>query len=164
MIEEANTLETVAEISVAIAGFAALAGVLGDDPVSKGRGYARLRVVVSSGLLQVVVAMLPVVGQHLQISEASLWRICAVIALLLTGAVFFQGFRLNSSSGVPLTGAVEYLGYGVAAACQISLLLVAFGVFPESAGFLYLLFLLLGLGQTAAFFLKLLDELFLRPG
>ena len=163
MIEEANALETFAEVSATIAGFAVLASVLGEDPESRARRYARLRAIVSSNLLIVVVALLPVLFQHLAIAEESMWKLCAGLGLLLTWVSSYHSVRLAVSSGVQMKQKVSYVGFAVMAISQICLLAVGFGIFPDAAGFLYLFFLLGAFAPTAAIFIALLDELFMRP-
>jgi len=163
MIEESNALETIAEISATISGFAALASVLGEDPESKGQRFVRLRGVVSNGLLMTFCALIPVAFQHVGIADENMWRLTGAIALPLTWLAVYRNTRRSVSSGIKLNEEASYVGFAFLGVSQISLVAVTSGVFPDIAGFLYIVFLLVALATIAIDFLDLLDKLFSRP-
>jgi hypothetical protein len=91
MIEAEGSLQTLAEVSVALAGFASLLVVLrrgSAASVSEGEG-ADLFVVVGGNLLVLVFSLLPLPLHHLGASDASTWRISSALlaAALLLGYV-----------------------------------------------------------------------------
>ena len=91
MIEAEGTLQTLAEVSVALAGFASLLVVLRSGSaavVSQGEG-ADLFIVVGGNLLVLAFSLLPLPLHYLGASGASAWRISGALlaAALLLGYV-----------------------------------------------------------------------------
>jgi hypothetical protein len=81
MIEGENSLQTLSEVSVALAGFASLLVVLrrrSPNSVSEGEG-ADLFVVVGGNLLVLLFSLLPPSLHHLGVSDPSTWRISSVL-------------------------------------------------------------------------------------
>jgi hypothetical protein len=81
MIDGENSLQTLAEVSVALAGFASLLVVLrrgSPTSVSEGEG-ADLFVVVGGNLLVLLFSLLPLSLHHLGVSDPSTWRISSVL-------------------------------------------------------------------------------------
>ena len=79
-MEGEASLQTFAEVSIALAGFASLLVVLRRGPshsLSEGEG-ADLFVVVGGGLLVLVFSLLPLPLHHLGLSNASVWGISSV--------------------------------------------------------------------------------------
>ena len=85
MIEAEGSLQTFAEVSVALAGFASLLVVLRRGPasVSEGEG-ADLFVVVGGNLVVLLFSLLPLPLHHFGVSDVSVWKISsALLALAL---------------------------------------------------------------------------------
>jgi hypothetical protein len=84
VLTESDTLQTIAEVSVALAGFAALAGAIGEREGPTGRlSFQRLRFVVLVGVLLLMLSLLPLVIAGYGVSPASVWRASSGAAFVL---------------------------------------------------------------------------------
>lgn len=164
MLAQQDALALIAEIAAAIAGFAALAGVFADRGDSAAQAFARLRVVVSSGLLLLLSAVGPIVVSEFGLSAGTTWRICSLAAFGVNAFIFYQGISRSAEIGVPLRDSSAFaVFWPTEAICQISLLCIILNVLPSMAAPLYLAFLYAALVQTAWIFLELLDAVFAPP-
>lgn len=115
---ESDLLLTIAEISIAFAGFASIVGVLGrrtsrDDPRLDG---IRMQAMVVYSLLVVVFALLPVLGATWS-SSPSVWRLASAglgAAGLATGVHIGRAALALKEAGVPTRGpVVGFLALGI---------------------------------------------------
>ncbi len=167
MLSQSETLQTFAEISAALAGFAALSGVIADrlDPKSHGEGFARLRLVVVIAILFLFLSLLPLVVFDYPIDETTGWRVCSLVAFVLNAVAVYSSTRASRRAGMSLFDSqFTWLIWPLEAVCQLSLLANLFLLFPESAGSLYLSYLLAGIAQASLSFLRLLDDAFGTSG
>jgi hypothetical protein len=167
MLPQAETLETIAEISAALAGFAALAGVIGDrlDASHHARSFQRLRLVVIIAILFVVLSLLPIVVADFGGSVEAVWRGSSIVALFLNALTLYSTMRSAIEAGIRLDeGLIAWAIWPLEAISQLSLLANVFLIFPAIAGSLYLVYLLAGLCQAGVTFLLLLDETIGAPG
>ncbi len=163
MLTQASTLETFAEIFVALAGFAAIAGIVAErlDPEARGIGFARLRAVVLISIGFVFLSLLPLVVSDFGESERRVWRLCSLAAFSLNAAILWSSVRHGRTFGMSLTtGEFRFLIWPLESVLQLSLVANIFMVFPDRAGSLYLVFLIAALSQASIFFLILLDSTF----
>ena len=159
MLAQQDTLELIAEIAVAIAGFAALAGALADREAPDMRGFARLRVVVSSGLLLLLSSIAPLIAIDFGLSAESTWRLCSLGTFGVNALVFYQGISRSVDVELPLKDASAYLVFWpTEVICQLALIAIIFNLIPGAGGSLYLAFLYSALVQTSWIFLELLDS------
>lgn len=163
-MEGEGPLQTLAEVSVALAGFASLLVVLRRGPVdtrSPGRGLD-LFVVVGGNLLVLMACLLPMALHHLGASDALVWRgASGVLAASLLGgyvAVLRRRARLlraGLDSLFPRTSRVA----GQAPLLLVALLVAdAAGAIPGAAG-AYILALVLLLALSALPLLLVVVEL-----
>ena len=163
MLSQSETLQTFAEISATLAGFAALSGVVAErlDPRSHGEGFARLRLVVVIAILFLFLSMLPLVVFDYPVEETAGWRICSLVAFLMNAAAVYSSMQVGRRAGMPLLDRqFTWLIWPLEAVCQLALLANLFLIFPDLAGSLYLTYLLAGIAQAILSFLKLLDDAF----
>ena len=163
MLTQADTLQTIAEISVALAGFAALAGAIGDRQDRDGTrlSFQRLRFVVLVGVLLLVLALLPLVIADYGLSPTSVWRASSAAAFVLNLVAGYATYRGFASAGLPIGDWFAYvILYPAEFIAEISIILNIFSVFSEHAGALYLTYLFVSLAQALAIFLRLLDSAF----
>ncbi len=164
MLAEQDALGLVAEIAAAIAGFAALAGVFTDRGDPTAQAFARLRVVVSSGLLLLLSAVGPIIVSAFGLADETTWRVCSAVAFGVNAFILFQGLSRSLEVDLPLRDWDAYVVFWpTEAVCQLTLLANIFGIVPSLAAPLYLAFLYSALVQTAWIFLELLDVVF-QPG
>lgn len=159
MLEQENVLTLIAEIAAAIAGFAALSGALADRGAPALKGFIRLRVVVSSGLLLLLTSIAPMVVIDFGLSIEATWRVCSVAAFGVNTFVFYQGISRSLDVDLSLNDRGAYLVFWpTEVICQLALLANVLNLRPEWGGSLYLTFLYSALVQTAWIFLQLLDS------
>lgn len=164
MLTEADNLLTFAEIAVAFAGFAALAGVIGR---SRNRDSAqldieKLRGVIYGSLLIVVTAMLPVVVAKYLVLESAVWRISSVITLLLNwiGIVVVWRHAHRSVARAADDKLTTWTLFTLEVALELPLIANALGLFSAYAPAFYFTYLIVGICSTAFLFLRLVDSMF----
>ena len=164
MLAEADALLTFAEIGVAFAGFAALAGVIGRSRSRDGArlDLERLRAVIYMGLLVVVAALIPVVVAKYQVPDGAIWRISSVITLLLNWVILVAVLRHARRDTGDYSGdkLANWILYPMEAGAELPIIANVLGLFSTYAPAFYFTFLIVGLCQTAFLFLRLVDSLF----
>lgn len=159
MLAQQDILELLAEIAVAIAGFAALAGALVDRAAPASHGITRLRIVVSSGLLLLLSSVAPMIVSDFGFSAETTWRVCSLTAFCMNALIFYQGISRSVGTDLSIRDPSAFLVFWpTEAVCQLSLLANVFNLFPGMGGSLYLAFLFSALVQTSWIFLELLDS------
>ena len=161
-MEEGETLRTLAEVAVALAGFTGIVAVLGRRAGGEWTPLEllRMRMLLETSLGVLFLSLLPIVVQPLRPSEESLWRISnGLQALLHLGGVLLLYRRvsdLEASQWPPeerwLTAALLPLSL-VIIAVQVA---VALGFLARYGAFAYLLGLVYFLGLAALHFVLLL--------
>lgn len=94
-MDETDILLTVAEIGVALAGFASLAAILGrrykhTDPLVNA---IRLRGLLDAGLSTMLLALIAVLILQIGGSDTWVWRIAGVVGMLFVGTIGTAAFR-----------------------------------------------------------------------
>jgi hypothetical protein len=165
MMEAESSLQTLAEVSVALAGFSSLLVVLRRGPagaLSEGEG-TDLFVVVGGNLLVVVYSLFPFSLHHLGVSEFSTWRIASAllaVALLLGYLAIlrlYAGFRGAGSQ--PSFPRVSRIAVHTPIILLILLVIICTGLFGDRTSGAYLLALLLLLSVSSIPLLLLVIEL-----
>ena len=123
VLDEAELLPTIAEISVAFAGFASLVSVFGAR--SSGAHLApnliRLRGMIETALLVLAFSLVPYLPYKFGMSSEASWRVAAVVfALAALARVFLVGTRMLATSPNRW-----FLGFGAAQGLAALLLLAA---------------------------------------
>ena len=104
VIEWRDTMALVAEVSIAVVGFAGLINVftLKNHPEMAQKGYARLRFMLGYAVFALAGAFIPLLVFSSGIASGDGWRICAgILALILTvywvreGAHMLRTFRVS---------------------------------------------------------------------
>lgn len=159
---ESDILLTVAELSVAFAGFATLAGVLG-KPRSAHAAFmnaARLRGMLESAVLALAFALIPFVPFLFGLDQDASWRLAAVGFLMANATRQFFLFR--RLPGIRAAGASTVWLTVILVAQTVSsfvLLAVVAGLAGSHAGAAYVLSLFIALFASAVFFLRLAETL-----
>jgi len=162
MLPQAETLETIAEISAALAGFAALAGAVGNKQgqESPRASFERLRYVVLQALYLLMFAILPLVVADYRLPPTSVWQASSAAALLVNVAIAVPMFRNVSKVGLHRGWLTYLIIYPLEAIANAALIANTFALLPDYAGPLYLTFLFAALAQTTVAFVWLLDAAF----
>jgi hypothetical protein len=88
---ETDTLLTLAEIAATFAGFAALVSAIrrrSEDPETM-HDILRLRVTISSSVVIVILALIPIGLANYGLSEVAVWRISGIVFLILSIGVIW---------------------------------------------------------------------------
>jgi hypothetical protein len=155
MMETEGSLQTLAEVSVALAGFSSLLVVLRRGPagaLSEGEG-TDLFVVVGGNLLVLMYSLLPLSLHHLGASEPFTWRIASALlaAALLAGYVailrLYSG--LLGADTQSLFPRLARVAVHTPIIVVIFLVIICMGLFGNRASGAYLLALILLLSASS---------------
>ncbi len=165
MIEAEGSLQTLAEVSVALAGFSSLLVVLRRGPagaLSEGEG-TDLFVVVGGNLLVLVYSLLPLSLHYLGASESSTWRIASALlaAALLLGyvAILRLYAGLLGAGTQPSFPRLSRIAVHTPIIVVIFLAIICTGLFGDRTSGAYLLALLLLLSASSLPLLFVVVEL-----
>lgn len=159
MLDNVDTLLSMAEITAVFAGFAALVTVVRSGygrPTDAIHDLLRLRIVIASSVTGVAAALVPVGVDGYGLQPDSTWRLAALIFLVLDNGVIFSFLR----SYRPVQGTFEpdrlavFLVAGLELMEQASLVVVVLGLSLASAPALYVTALIANLCQAGFIFVR----------
>lgn len=165
MLENTDTLLSMAEIAAAFAGFAALVSVLRRRAASPGdavHDLLRLRLVISSSVAGVAAALIPVGIAGYGLDPSLTWRISALIFLIFDNGViaaFMSDYRPVKGSFTPDRLAVT-LVTSLEVLEQASLIAVLFGLSSGNAPALYVTALIANVCQAGFIFVRFVGSAF----
>ena len=159
-----GNLLNVAEISAAFAGFAALVSVLRQRGTRADalHDILRLRIVISTSMVVVVAALIPVGLAGFQLSERLVWGISAATLLLLNYGVIYsfiksykpvEGTFPPDNFAVVIVSTLEFMD-------QAALVLVLLNFWPSLNYPLYLAALIFNICQAAFVFVRFVGSEF----
>ena len=157
-LETTGSLLNLAEISAAFAGFAALVSVLRQrgSRADALHDILRLRIVISTSMVVVIAALIPVGLANFQLSDRLVWGISACILLLLNYGVIFS--FITSYKPVQDRFPPDNFAVGVVFMLELmdqaALVLVIFNFWPELNFALYMAALILNICQAAFVFVR----------
>ena len=159
-----GNLLNVAEISAAFAGFAALVSVLRQRGTRADalHDILRLRLVISTSMVVVVAALIPVGLVSFDLSDRFVWGVSAGILLLLNYGVIYSFIK----SYKPVEGRFPPDNFAVGVVTtlefmdQAALVLVIFNFWPELNFPLYLAALIFNICQAAFVFVRFVGSEF----
>lgn len=163
-LEITDNLLNIAEISAAFAGFAALVSVLRQRGTRADaiHDILRLRIVISTSMLVVVAALVPVGLVHFQLSDRLVWGFSAGTLLMLNYSVIYSFVK----SYKPVEGEFPPDNFAVSVVTtlefmdQAALVLVLLNLWPELNYPLYLAALILNICQAAFVFVRFVGSEF----
>lgn len=158
MLENTDTLLSLAEIAAAFAGFAALVSVIrgGGDRTDVVHDLLRLRLVISSSVAGVAAALIPVGLVAYGMESELTWRLAAVLFLVFDDGIivsFLRAYRPVRGTfppdrlAVALVSSLELVEQG-------SLLAVALGLAAGTAPALYVTALIANICQAGFIFVR----------
>ena len=152
-----SILQTHAEVSIAIAGFASVTAAL-QRPLSRVQRQ-RFLALLFAALVQVLGSLVPVWLSAQGLPAATVWTwASAVMTVMLVGYLLFLVWvplrRIGPASFVILNWTVTYISYGLAGVMLVCVLVNLVGLFgPPSFGLYYAVML----GGLSAVFLLFAD-------
>lgn len=165
MLENTETLLSLAEIAAAFAGFAALVSVIrrsSDQLAEAVHDLLRLRLVISGSVAGVAAALIPVgiAGYGLEVDLT--WRLAALIFLIFGNGIivsFIGGYRPVRGTFPPDRLAVTLVS-SLEAVEQVSLIVVILGLNVENAPALYVTALIANICQAGFIFVRFVGSAF----
>lgn len=165
MLENTETLLSMAEIAAAFAGFAALVSVLrrrSGDAGDAVHDLLRLRLVISSGVAGVAAALIPVGLAGYGLDPALTWRISALIFLVFDNGIiasFISDYRPVRGTFPPDRLAVSLVS-SLELVEQASLIAVVLGLSTGNASALYVTALIANVCQAGFIFVRFVGSTF----
>ena len=164
VLDVTGNLLNIAEISAAFAGFAALVSVLRQRGTRADalHDILRLRIVISTSMVVVVAALIPVGLTTFHLPERVIWGVSAGILLLLNYGVIFSFLK----SYKPVEGRFPPDNFAVGVVWMLELLdqaalvLVIINVWPTLNYPLYLAALIFNICQAAFVFVRFVGSEF----
>lgn len=164
-IDASDTLLSLAEISAAFAGFAALVSVLKErsDQAGALHGILRLRVVISTSVVVVAASLIPIGLANFSLPDHVVWGVSSALLLLLNYSVIFsfiksyqpvQGLFPPDRIAVVLVGTLELID-------QVALIFILLNVWPAHEYSLYFAALIANICQAAFVFLRFVGSEFI---
>lgn len=156
-MSDTDHLSTVAEVAIALAGFAALVGVLGRRSGQSKQSEVGLRLLfgLEASLLVVAAALLPIVPLSFGLSEGLVWRLSALLYLLADLGLAYMIFRRSGPLAIPAVAqpGMSRAIWTVSASGQLLLVVALLGFVPEYSPAVYLTVLYLNLVNSGLAFL-----------
>jgi len=165
MLENTDTLLSMAEIAAAFAGFAALVSVIrrgSREHHEAAHDLLRLRLVISSSVAGVAAALIPVGLAGYGLGAGLIWRLAAVIFLVFDNGIIVsfvnayqpvRGTFPPDRLAVALVSSLEFVE-------QASLLAVALGLSFGNAPALYVTALIANICQAGFIFVRFVGSAF----
>jgi hypothetical protein len=165
MLENTDTLLALAEIAAAFAGFAALVSVIRrttDQPAEAVHDLLRLRLVIASSVAGVASALVPVGLAGYGLETGVLWRVAAVIFLVLDNGIIFSfiGSYKPVRGTFPPDRLAVILVSSMEVVEQVSLLAVVLGLAFGNAPALYVTALIANICQAGFIFVRFVGSAF----
>jgi hypothetical protein len=158
-VEHSDTLLTIAEIAVALAGFASLVSIIGrrQNDASSAADSIRLQMMLEVAFRNAAFALLPLPFLQLAPSDPIVWRISSGLYIVATVAYFLLRMRPSDRTGERW--------HVVSLRILISISVIAalanvLGLGGSNAFSLYLANLLLGLTAAGVTFLSVAASIF----
>jgi len=159
-VEHSDTLLTLAEIAIALAGFTGIVGVLGrgtQDP-TRAISWLRLRTMLEVSLRNAAFAVLPIPFLALVSSETIVWRVAS--GAYFVAVVAYAMLRRRSESPTTVGPALTRPFIVLLPVSLLACIANVLGLGGSNAFSLYLLSLVLGLVTAGMLFLSVAATFF----
>ena len=165
MLDNVDTLLSMAEIAAAFAGFAALVSVIRrstDQPADAVHDLLRLRLVISSSVTGVAAALIPVGLAGYGLDVALTWRLAAIIFLVFDNGIivsFLGGYQPVRGTFPPDRLAVALVS-ALEVVEQVSLIAIVFTLPMGNPPALYVTALIANICQAGFIFVRFVGSAF----
>ena len=158
-MEHDGTLLTIAEIAIALAGFASLISVIGrrSSDTARAIGSLRLRLMLETSFRNAAFALLPLPFVQIAHSDPMLWRIFSGLYLVVTTIHVAIRLRTGDARSERLLTFPSLILFGITVLASVANVLGLAGAYAFS---LYLANILLGLGSAGLMFLSVAATVF----
>jgi len=165
MLENSDALLSLAEIAAAFAGFAALVSVIGRQRELKGEAIhdlLRLRLLISTSVVGVAAALVPVGLAGYGLSTSAVWRLSSLIFLALTYGIIL-GF-VHAYQPVKDDFPPDRLAVAVVTSIELveqgSLVVILLGIPLGNPAALYTTALIVNICQAGFIFVRFIGSAF----
>jgi hypothetical protein len=154
LIEDADLFLALAEIAGVFVGFGALIGVTRRSEIGATQ-LGQIKWVVTSGLLVIVAALLPVVLVRYGVTGHNLWSVCSLVVLLLIWFLFVFALRKVEAREQLMAWAranpmaTVFLWLVLELPIQVPLVLTVLGLYPDLEAVFYTTALVFNLFEAA---------------
>lgn len=159
MAEEADLLRTIAQISIAFAGFAGVVAAFGTFRLAPEVTAFRVRMMVKIALATLLFSLLPFLPVEFGLSESDGWRVSAPLFALGMVALSFQawtGLRPLFRAGLLDTQKHATVVYSIGATLIVALFASATERVAPYAPAVYVSGLFFGLAMSSYYFIMLM--------
>jgi hypothetical protein len=158
-VEHDDTLLTIAEIAIALAGFASLISVIGhrSSATARANSLLRLRLMLEVSFRNAAFALLPLPFVQIASSDPMLWRIFSGLYLVVTTIHVAIRLRPFDADAERLLVPPSLILFGITVLASVA---NVFGLGGAYAFSLYLTNILLGLGSAGMMFLSVAATVF----
>ena len=155
MTADANLFVAIAEVAGIFVGFGALIAIIRHGEISAAQ-LARIRAMVTIGLVVIVAALVPVILVHYGVDDHALWVVSSAVFLVVDWAAIVLGLRsastrqmiLDQARQSPVVAAFFWVLLELIPV-QLPLVVVIIGVNPDLDAAFYLTALAFNLFQAA---------------
>jgi hypothetical protein len=164
MMDYAEVLLSLSEVSATFSGFAALVTLFSRRRL-EGAGVhdlMRLRLVIGASVIVIVAALVPIALAGLEFSWSTTWRLSALIFQLLIAVVVFNFVSTyrHIRGAFPPDKVAVCIAVVLEGLVQVCLLLIVFGWSGVESFGLYVSALVITLAQASFVFLRLVESSF----
>lgn len=154
MIQDTDLFVALAEIAGVFVGFGALISVTRHTEIEASQ-LGQIRAVVTTGLVVIVAALIPVGLSRYGVTGHNLWFSCSLVFLLLSWAVIVLALRrpenreliISQTRASPVTAIFFWLLLEIP--IQVPLLLAVLGLYPDQESAFYTTALIFNLFEAA---------------
>lgn len=162
-MQAAGTLELIAELAVAFAGFTGLVGAFRGRHSDSVFFRAELRLLIEYSLVLMANALLPLFLWHAGLSEEAAWRVASLLSALISILYYVARYRTLAVSTPDDFRTGFWIVVTLDSAVALALLANAAGALPWEPQVVYLVALAHTMLGTASSFLRFTSPLWREP-
>lgn len=159
MIDEADLLQTIAQIAIAFAGFAGVVAAFSKFQLAPEAAIFRVRLMVVIALAVLLFSLFPFLPPKFGLSESATWRLSAsLLGIVVLIVAFWSWRRLKPlyQAGLLRTQKITVLWYSAGALLVVGLFGSAAGLFGSLAAAIYIAGLFFSLVLCSFYFIMLM--------
>jgi hypothetical protein len=159
MIDEADLLQTIAQISLAFAGFAGVVAAFSKFRLAPEAAIFRVRLMVVIALAILLFSLFPFLPPKFGVTELATWRLSAFLLSIVVLIIAFWSWRHLKplyQAGLLKTQKITVVWYSAGALLCVGLLGSAAGLFGSLASAIYVTGLFFSLALCSFYFVMLM--------
>lgn len=150
-----DQLATIAEVAIALGGFSALVAILQRTGENQSKAEIfRIQMMLEASLFVVALSIAPGVIRELGVSESNVWRISAVLFLIIDAAIVIAAWIRGHELASQYDWATKGIVYALSLSADVVMLLILTGIHPAPVEGMYLLSLYFNLVIAGFIFIR----------